>query len=95
MRHNTSIVPASTSDSRFSRLFDLFEQGLPQRTGVKKGPLSAQKAQRLQQLARTSFKNRPVSENSAFEACSDDEFFRRIRAAGRGFDMRNFGEPLL
>lgn len=95
MLHHKSIAPALPSGSRFSRLFDLFEQGLPQDGHAKAAPLSAQKARRLLTLAGASFKDRPVSERSAPETCSNDEFFRRIRSAGRRFDMRDFGEPLL
>ncbi len=95
MLHDKSLLSASKTDSRFSRLFDLFEQGLPQAPAAEPEVLCAQKSKHLLDLARHSLDNRPAVGRSATKPCRDDEFFRRIRAAGGGFDMGDLGEPLL
>lgn len=95
MLHDKSLLSGAKPDSRFSRLFDLFEQGLPQETTTVNQTLSAKKAERLLDLAHRSLSDRPNRTRLAAEPCGNDEFFRRIRAAGRGFDMGDLGEPLL
>ncbi len=95
MLHDKSLLSGDKPAGRFSRLFDLFEQGLPQEKLNENETLSTQKAERLLDLAHRSLCDRPYRSRLTAEPCGNDEFFRRIRAAGRGFDMGDLGEPLL
>ncbi len=95
MLHDKPVLSGEKPNSRFSRLFDLFEQGLPQETTTGNQTLNTKKADILLKLAHRSLSNRPANPRLATKPCGNDEFFRRIRAAGRGFDMGDFGEPLL
>lgn len=89
-------VPGKETENRFARVFDLFEQGLVQEETKPSATLSEAKEKQLLAQALTSLHQRPKGKRkSASKASCDNEFFRRIRAAGGGFDMGDLGEPLL